>query len=566
MLFSLFLTLSLLATRFLGLDWGGGHFFHPDENNMAWGIGRISWPGLNPAFFAYGQFPLYLVFLVFNLIKRVLGAISWQKVPFPTAVYGLRTVSAFFSVLAVVFGYLLAKEVFKEKKWQKVYALLLIFIPGLIQTAHFGTTESLLVFVALALSYFSIVLLNKPNFRNLFWAGVISAIGLASKISAALFLLAPVLSILLSQDKFSFRSKRALPKKQLQVGYLDRLLLSFLTRVRKLFIYSSVTALFTLVLSPHLILSFENSLSTLRYESEVASGASAVFYTRQFINTTPFLFQLTKVFPWVLGTPLFFLIVVSLFLLVIDFFKKRFLLKKPVIILLAAFLPWFLFNSILFTKWTRFMAPVLPLLLLLPVWLFKKAEDIFKKEYFLPTSLVFLFFSILPGLIFLNIYLMPDIRFQASSWMTDNIPKDSLIFSETGNVVDMPVWDKKSSLFSQADLNVSNFDFYSYEEKEGGQDELEDLLKRADYVLVPSRRIFANYSRLSDQFPKTADFHRKLFSGELDFSPLVSFEPVGPFGQLLLGTDLLAEETWTVFDHPTIRLFVRDVKNLKPDF
>ena len=146
MFFNLLLILSLLITRFWGLNWGNGFYFHPDENNMAWGIENLAWPKMNPDFFAYGQFPLYLVYFTYQIARLILSGTFFHKVPFPTAVILLRFWSATFSSLSVLLGYFLAREIFKRDEWAKIYALFLVFVPGLIQLAHFGTTESILTF------------------------------------------------------------------------------------------------------------------------------------------------------------------------------------------------------------------------------------------------------------------------------------------------------------------------------------------------------------------------------------------------------------------------------------
>jgi len=502
---------------------------------MAWGVGRLSWPDLNPEFFAYGQFPLYLVYVSVNLFGRIFGPANWQKVSFPLAVYSLRFFSALFSVLSVIFGWWLAKELFKDKKGARIYSFLLTFTPGLIQAAHFGTTESLLVFTALSTAYFSLLLLRKPSFKILFLTALVSAVGLSAKISAAAFLFPPVLAVLLSRKK----------------GF------GFLKKIIGLFVYGILTLFLTIIFSPQLALNFEKSLSTLSYESRVAWGSSPVFYTRQFINTKPFIFQASKVFPWVLGTPLFLLLVFALGFFALGFFKKRLFSRPEIYVLLLSFLPWLLLNLFLFTKWTRFMTPVLPFLVLLPAWLISALWRLLEKSHFKIFLPVVLATLSLPGLFLLTIYLKTDIRISATEWMFKNIPEGSLVLSETGNVVDLPVWSKDSIRPEGNRFEIVNFDFYSLEGNGAKVVELEDLVNRADYVLVPSRRIFTNYARLADDFPETAAFHQKLFSGELGFSPLISFEPLGSFGQILLGSDLLAEETWTVFDHPTIRLFVR---------
>ena len=65
---SLFLV--LVYSRFVGLDWGLPYPMHPDERNMATAIQSLNCgisnfkECFNPHFFAYGQFPLYLGYLI----------------------------------------------------------------------------------------------------------------------------------------------------------------------------------------------------------------------------------------------------------------------------------------------------------------------------------------------------------------------------------------------------------------------------------------------------------------------------------------------------------------------
>jgi len=527
MFFNFFLLFSLLVTRLGGLGWGNGLFFHPDENNMARAIERLSWPNLHPHFFAYGQFPLYLAYFTYQVLLFISGGTSFGTTRFSWAIYLLRFWSAFFSIVTVIIGWLLAKKLFKEEKWAKIYALLLIFSPGLIQMAHFGTTESILALVALSLGYFSL------NY-NLPLMALVSAIGLATKISAALFLVAPIIAIALNRQNFKKRFK-------------------------DLVLWAGLTLFLTVIFSPYNFLDFREFIRIIRYESDVARGTIPVFYTRQFINTKPVVFQLTKILPWVLGLPLFVFLLIGLAgcglrvasLILVK--KERISLNSKFYILNSIFWPWFLFNSFLFAKWTRFMAPILPLLILAAVYFWRELETWFRQKNQQPFSILFysfLFFSILPGFLFMKVYFSPDIRYQASLWMNESLPQETVILSEAGNVIDLP-------LFNHRNFKVINFDFYSLDDDPKKKEELEKSLAQADYLLLPSRRVFANHLCLPNRFPKTAEFYRRLFSGELGFSLVKEFRPFGFWGELLLGSDLSTEETWTVFDHPTIRLFAR---------
>ena len=138
--------LLLIITRFVGIAWGYPFLLHPDERNMADAISRLSLnEGLNPHFFAYGQLPLYLVWIWYALKSLSLYPVidSWQ------AALGLRILSA---TASVVSGWIVYKLLLRESRSPTVALtglLLWIATPVFIQFAHFGTTESLLAFLLL---------------------------------------------------------------------------------------------------------------------------------------------------------------------------------------------------------------------------------------------------------------------------------------------------------------------------------------------------------------------------------------------------------------------------------
>jgi 4-amino-4-deoxy-L-arabinose transferase-like glycosyltransferase len=522
MFYKVLLLIILLITRFWGLGWGGGFRFHPDENNMAWAVERLSWHNFDPDFFAYGQFPIYLSFISRQVVNFIFNQSFIDQIRFSTAVNYLRFWSAFFSVLTVIIGYLLGKIIFKKQKYAKITALLLIFTPGLIQMAHFGTTESLLTFVGLASAYLAIKYYQTKKIKFVILSGLVGAIGMASKLNAILFLLGPFLAIILRPKRF-----------------------------RRLFFWGLFVILLTIIFSPYYLIRFENFWGTFIYESNVARGISSVFYTRQFINTKPFIFQFKKIFPWVLGLPMFSFLLISLTLVILNLFqnlfKKKFkLLPAATYLLLATSVPWFIFNSFLFAKWTRFITPVLPFLIIFAVYSLKKLQLLIT-DYLLLITLLLLIF---PGIFFTKIYFQKDIRVRACQWMNKNLPEGSTIIYEGGNIVDLPKLDHQK-------FKTVNIDFYHFDENLKQQKKLSAAINEAGYFFSPSRRIFTNHTRLPEKFPKTAEFYHQLYSGQLGYKKIKEFHPFGPVGRFLLGSDLNSEETWTVFDHPTLRLWRR---------
>ncbi len=77
-----------LALRLYGINWDQGNSFHPDERQILFHVMALSWPKsfsqflnpvtlpLNPHFFAYGSFPLYLLATLGNIIAHVYPGID----------------------------------------------------------------------------------------------------------------------------------------------------------------------------------------------------------------------------------------------------------------------------------------------------------------------------------------------------------------------------------------------------------------------------------------------------------------------------------------------------------
>jgi 4-amino-4-deoxy-L-arabinose transferase-like glycosyltransferase len=490
-------------TRFYKLNWGDGFFFQPDENNMASAISRFTPSTLNPNFFAYGQFPLYLGYFTLKIFHLPNS--------FPNSIFILRSYAALFSVLTVYFLTLISQKLFTKNSFLIAVALT-IFNPGLIQIAHFGTTESLLVLIFLINIFLSYKIVDKNSSPlHILLAGIVSGIGIASKISAAIFIFPVMLAMLFS----------AIKTKKIARFILGIELLSL------------VTIIFGLILSPYNFINLKDFISTMNYETGVATGRTIVFYTSQFIHTPVYLFQLIKIFPYVSGLPQMLGGVLGL-ILVLSLFKTPQKSLKYWAIILSSSLIYFLYFGQLYVKWTRFMSPIFFIFPLFTAYFIAQFKSI--KLRFL-----FVFASCLPGIFFFSLYFQPDIRLIASKWIVNNIPEKSQVLSEAGNVVDIPLINHN--------LNIKNLDFYGVDTNTELQSELLSQVISAEYIIVPSRRMFKN--QYGPKFPVSSKYFQNLFSGRLGFTEIKRFSP---FTDLIInGED--AEETWTVFDRPTIRIY-----------
>lgn len=531
------LTIVLFYIRFVNISWGLPNPFHPDERNMAIAVQNLKCETqnskfkiqncLNPRFFAYGQFPLYLGYMGVMVMKFFDGDLG-TPISFQEAVISLRGISALASILTLFVSLAIIKLVKLGRSdrfgwWKTVLAfLILIFSPGLIQSAHFGTTESLLILfysIIVYLTVKNIVLGARIQPLRLNWIIVICGLAIATKISSFIFIVVPITEILIRSQ----------------------------TAKEKIFAAARLVAfilLISVVFSPHNLISLHNFLTSVGYESDVALGKLTVFYTRQFVGSVPIIFQAIKIFPYALGWP-------ALVLGILGFLGLSWR-DKEINLLRFSFLAYFLANAFLFAKWTRFMAPLFPIVLLFAI-LF-----LFRIKVIRIIKVIIIIISILPGLAYLSVYQNLDVRFTASEWIYKNIPENSYILSETANVVDLPVYVKgqKSKV---KNYNFISFNYYDLDIDLKLQEELGRHLKLADYIFIPSRRVLKNHP--ADRYPVLNKYYEDLNSGKLGFRKVAEFSSYPMIS--LLGKTLIefpdenAEETWSVFDHPVVRIYKR---------
>jgi len=161
---------------------------------------------------------------------------------------------------------------------------------------------------------------------------------------------------------------------------------------------------------------------------------------------------------------------------------------------------------------------------------------------------------------FFSIYLRPDVRITASNWIEKNFPENSTILVESGNVIDIPL---------KGNFKIISLFFYNLETDTQTRSEIASGLEEADYFLIQSRRVFVNHQRLPDLYPKTARFYNALFDGKLGFEQIKELHsyPMLQIGNWKLEIpDEKAEETWSVFDHPVIRVFKKSKQLSKQEY
>lgn len=555
------IVLTGIFTRFYKLDWGDGFFFHPDEYHIIGAVGKLINEGVftNPKLFSYGSFAVYLIYAVRSILLNLFNATD----PNPFIVG--RFLAAFFSTLTLVNIYLISKRVFPKNVHFPLYTTLIaVFIPGLVQQAHYLTPESFMTFWITLSAYFLIKYSEKLRLSDIALTAL--CIGVAGGTKVSSFAILPfVLTIV-----FFLNIKKS----------------GIFKNMQRVILFLIIIFVFFFATFPYAILDHENFKGTTRYESSLSMGDIKVFYTRSFEDTLPFIFQLTKIYPYTLGVILmvFSIIGSGIAILKISIWgsgKFYFVLNKLrlkwskfrhikilgahtssihrndkniyiLIILVGYFLSYFIFNSLLYTKWTRFIHPTIPFLIILSfvgiselVGKFKDSS--IKNRSGTIFSYAVIFPSIVTGVMFFSIYVRPDVRITATEWVNNNIDVNSILLTETGNTLEVPLIGSYTKI---------PFDFYNLDTNPELFYKFVNDIQKSDYFIIQSRRIYKNHKL--PEFPIVYNFYDALFSGKLGFEEIKSFSS---YPQLKLGkivyavNDENSEETWTVFDHPVIRIF-----------
>ena len=193
--------------RFYNLNWDEGHSFHPDERNIAASVSRVRFPDkLDPEFFAYGSFPIYIYRTAGEVLLKVTKDTSWNYEWGNINLVG-RFFSALFSTLTIPLIYVLGRRLFN--RYVGLFsAFFFSFCVGVIQTAHFAVTESILIFSVVSVTLLSLLILEHPTKKiNYLLLGGLFGASLASKMSTISFLIIPLTSFFLTFNKRDYKHR-----------------------------------------------------------------------------------------------------------------------------------------------------------------------------------------------------------------------------------------------------------------------------------------------------------------------------------------------------------------------
>jgi YYY domain-containing protein len=502
-----------LAIRIYGIDFDEGHFFHPDERAIASAVLRLSFHPLHldPEFFAYGSFPFYVTkgtTALLSVVRPWFGS-------YDGAVFTGRFLSALWGAATVLLLAVAAGRRYGEKAGLLSGFLLALSVLH-IQNSHFATNDVPLTFLVLLALVLLARYAEEGRLRHLLLGGTVAGLAVATKVSAA-----PIVLPIAAAVFLRWRTDRA-PAKAIA-----------------LFFAAGVTALVAFAAAqPYAFLDVRRFAHDVLEQSRMVRQAGSLPYTNQYIGTPKVLYELKETVLWGFG-PLLGLAALWGGLRLAGRFRRW---SRFEIVSLAWAVPY-LFVTVSFdVKFPRYLLPLYPLFAL---W---AATALAKIRGRLVRGLV-VGGTALWAAAFLSIYARPFTPVAASRWFYENVPEGKKVVTQH--------WDEgfPLPLPGRAPERYRVVDFGYYEPDTAGKiANLAREISTADWIVFPTKRIYGSVTRAPEKFPLTNAYLQLLFSGDLGFVLARDFTS-RPSLPGISFPDELADESFSVYDHPKVLLF-----------
>ncbi|HEX5368311.1 MAG TPA: DUF2298 domain-containing protein [Dehalococcoidia bacterium] len=546
------------AARTYDVNWDDGTHIHPDERYLTQVTSDISLPNsigsyfdtdkspLNPTnlknsgSFVYGTFPV----LATKVTAEAIGQNDYDHI-----VLVGRYLSALFDTLTVVFIFLIAKRLYGAGAGL-IGALLYAAAPLAIQHSHFYVVDPFLTTFMAAALYFSVRIVQEGKTSDFALAGLMIGLGMACKITAALFL--PVLFVAVAVRVWPQLSARHLwndAASRTLLRLTIALVLAFMAfRVFQPYAFEAPK------LSNVLPSLNQKWVDDQKDQSKLLGGEVLFPPSIQWIDRTSYLYPIENMLEWGMGPA--FGIAGWLALAYAGYRTLRFREVKH-LLPLAFVLVYFGFMGREFSLYMRYFLPLYPALAvlagfgLMEIYQWARGLSLRLDRPWLESvgagavGLV-LAASLLAGIAYLTIYSRPFTRVEASRWIYANVPTGATIAGEQ--------WDETLpvTLRDAPDKQYNVFGLNLYEPDTPDKvSQLIDDLDRSDYVVISSNRLMNSIPRNKINYPLSSHYYDMLLSGQLGFNLVKTFTSYPS----LLGVsfpDSSQQESWSSYDHPRV--------------
>ncbi len=607
-----------LALRLYGVEWDSGYPFtpHPDERAILMKVGELGLPGpgdvgdlldadrspLNPRWFPYGSFPLYLLKGFQGLLSALPGI----------EIHDLRVLGRGLSALAdtatVALVYLLGARLCGRR--EGLLAAILVTLAVLhVQLSHFFAVDTIMAACAVAAVYLLARVAREGRARDSLAAGAVIGLGIATKVTLApiygAFLMAHLIYALGLLD-VGDDGRRSLPDRV--SAALNGLLLG-----------GAMSVVVFAAVQPYAFLDFARYMGDVVEQSEMVRRIRDYPYTRQYVDTAPYWYHVRQLATWGLGLPLGIvawaglvhaamrgmrpvhglaylaagvalpaaILVVSHSLLAIvaasgiALAALAFTLpfrsagSRGSVLLLSWVVPYLLITGSFDVKFLRYMIPATPFLILfgsrmlLDLWDAASVRLPRLRPVLMAGLFVLLAATGFYAVAYTTVYAQEHPAIRTARWINENAPEGSVILKEH--------WEE----------GIPGLHGYEIRELPLYNDDTRAKLRRvaeelagADYVVFYSNRLYGTIPRLPERYPFSGEYYRLLFSGKLGYEladvqtsyaglagvtfvddtlsrpgvPNPGRLPSASTGGLVLNMGF-ADESFTVYDHPMTLVF-----------
>jgi len=578
------------AFRFYGLAWDGGYLFHPDERKILLVASELRLPSnaleffstdspLNPKFFAYGSFPIYLLKLLSVFAPTPALAAPWREDFIGRALLG-RALSALFDLGTIALTFLLARRLYDATTGLLAAACLALTVLH-IQLAHFYAVDTLLTMLVVATMYFAARFAQTRARRDRLAMSVAFGLAMATKVSA-LPLVVPIVVAVLRRERESGRQGEQ--EKILPVSPSPRLrnwLNQFWSARAPLARILVVALVVFIVTQPYALLDPIRYLGQVGTESLVARGWLDYPYTRQYADTLPYVYPIAQSSVWGMGLPLGIFAWLGSALFVWRGWRARDWRDG---FILAWALVYFVIVGGQYAKHLRYLLPLLPFLFVMAASAFKGSR--FAVSRFTPHAShltyyvlriaysVILVTTFVYALAFVSIYAREHPWLTISRWIYANIPaRATMAIEHWDEVLPVPMRLGETAR-APGDYTLLTLPMYDADDATKLAT-MVNTLHDAEYIVLATQRLSAPITRLAARYPMSSRYYRALFAGQLGFELVASasnhitlvgivivddrFDGLAP--PRVSASDARvwnwgrADESFTVYDHPLPLVF-----------
>jgi len=541
---TLFLITILLAAagfRFYGVNWDYGYQQHPDERMLMLVACRIHlFRQLDPDFFNYGSFPVYLLRAVAQGSDALFHT-DWAN--YDGMLFVGRVLASLLDTFVVYLVYRLAGGLFQRPRLALAAAAFyaLSFFP--IQNSNFYIVDNLVNFFMTLLFIFLLNYLRRASALRAAGLGLTTAALLATKITPAIFL--PVILFLLAWQVSPTRWIYLKPAgRPLKYGLVFLLALG----------------VGHAVLMPYAYVHFSKFLQDTMLQLRMSRDPYVFPYTLQYVGTKAYSYYLENMFVWGMGPVLSFFMVCGLAVFIGHWparFRKGAAPSLLIVVYVLLNLYYFAVVGRTAVKFMRYMLPLYPFGAVMAALGLEWVLGALRTKRMRWICLMIVYGALaLRVVFFMDIYRRPLTRVEASRWINRHVPSGATLAVEH--------WDERLPLFVVEKYRFVELPLYDQPDDARKWEGIARKLAEADYIVIASQKLFVPLSRLTDCgvyrqcYPRTGEYYRKLFSGELGFykvAEFVSYPGVTLGGRHFSIPDDGADESFSVYDHPRVYIF-----------